>query len=130
MERPKRALVVDDDMAWQRRISKVLNREGFQVRVVGSYDAALDELRRVDFDLVTVDMRFYIGDQLECMADDLLDDIRDEFENVPCVIISGYSPLPEEAVRLVREYGIVGFIEKAKFRRAKLSAMIARAEKQ
>ncbi len=124
--RTKRSLVVEDELPWQTRISKALERENFEVRVVSDYDEALAELRKRRFDLVTVDLEFYMGAEVDYVAADLLSDIRCEFGNIPCIIISGSpsSASPEEVVRLVKRYDIAGFIEKAKFNRDKLKKLI------
>ncbi len=50
-------LVVDDDMALQRMVRHVLDKEGHDVRVADSAEAALVELRRKTPDFMILDVR-------------------------------------------------------------------------
>ncbi len=55
----KSVLVIDDDAAMLRAVSKVLSREGYSVMGAANLDAAIDQLtkRRQAVDLVITDLR-------------------------------------------------------------------------
>ncbi len=55
MLRPVRALVVDDSASMRRLLAQHLAERGYEVRVSGSGEAALEQHRREPFDLMLVD---------------------------------------------------------------------------
>lgn len=53
---PKKVLVVDDDQEVRSSVEKILTRKGYQVTTVSSAHQALEEVARVSFKVVLLDM--------------------------------------------------------------------------
>jgi DNA-binding response OmpR family regulator len=52
---PGRILIVEDDAALQYAISRVLEKDGFAVDVVGDGEAGIDAARSSEYDVVLLD---------------------------------------------------------------------------
>jgi CheY-like chemotaxis protein len=66
--RPQLLLVEDNDVA-QRFMRTVLERKGYDVRVAGSGQAAIDEVATTPFDLILMDIQMPEMDGLECTVE-------------------------------------------------------------
>jgi diguanylate cyclase len=56
LKRKARVLILDDDPAMQRLISKLLSRQGLRVDVVSAGAQAIEHIGRADYDLVLLDL--------------------------------------------------------------------------
>ena len=57
MEHKRTLLVVDDDLAMRRMLSKLFQDQGYQIREADSVGSALDLAREVEFDAVLSELR-------------------------------------------------------------------------
>lgn len=56
LRKKPRVLVLDDDLAIQRVIAKLLQREGFRVDVVSTGRQAIEKMANVDYDIYLLDL--------------------------------------------------------------------------
>jgi DNA-binding NtrC family response regulator len=100
-------LIVDDDEEYRDLLSKILKKEGYIVRTAENIDAAIEELERESYAIVTVDMKFKTGSTEVIVGEDLLIYLRDKHERTKCIIVSGSPEVskPGEAANLGRKYG-------------------------
>jgi len=110
---PRQILVVDDELSWQKRLTRILREIDCTVVAVGNYEQAENLLDNFKFDLVTVDLNL---DQSTRYADglELVLRIRETFgPHIPVIVVTGTGNL-EEQRRAFKEYGVFDFIQKAK----------------
>jgi CheY-like chemotaxis protein len=100
-----RVLVVDDDAAVGRSITRVLSDRGFKVREALDGKEALDEMGHQDYDVVFTDIKMPGMDGLEVASR-----VRKEHPGVPVVIVTGYGTDANEA--RAREIGVSAFLRK------------------
>lgn len=119
-------LVVEDDPEWRKILKDFLEEEGFKVRDVSDYEGAKEELRQHPFQLATIDINLRESPKLR-EGKRLLRHIKESHGNLRCIVITGSDLMPEEAVGLAIEYGIIGYIEKRNFDYDRLGQMVRRA---
>jgi len=125
----KSVLIVDDEEDWAETILRYeFEQMGYIVRAASDLKSARKELDKQVFSLVTIDMR--LGKEKETFEGEfVLAYIRDNYEQIPCIIISG-SPLSRERIfSMSRRYPMIpdaGYIEKTKFDRARLRELVDR----
>ncbi|MGE5126563.1 MAG: sigma-54-dependent transcriptional regulator [Betaproteobacteria bacterium] len=98
-------LVVDDEAGVRSSLAGILADEGYQVKAVGSGEAALSALGDRRYDLVLLDVWLPGADGLE-----VLGRIRESDAELPVIVISGHGTI-ETAVKAVR-LGAQDFVEK------------------
>ncbi|MCF8108043.1 MAG: response regulator [Desulfohalobiaceae bacterium] len=93
---PPCVLVVDDDAGVRRVIKRILESEGYQVRLASNGTQGLECLDRESIDLIVLDLKIP-----EMSGPDFLDQFRKEHGVIPVVIITGYpeSSLMQEAMK-------------------------------
>jgi DNA-binding response OmpR family regulator len=79
-----RILIIDDDDALRAAMSKILEREGHEVRAAADGDTGLSLHRSDPADLVVTDLIMPEKEGIET-----LQDLRAEFPDVPILAISG-----------------------------------------
>src|SRR3990167_5907155 len=89
----RRVVVVDDERNIRRTLQMVLEGEGYTVETFESAETVLPRLPAGLIDVIMLDVRLPGMDGLE-----LLGKIRDEYRDIPVIMISGHASL-EEAVR-------------------------------
>ena len=82
---PKHVLVVDDDVTFCSVVEVVLSERGYEVVAVNDPRQAMGILRQGDFDAVLLDLVMPELDGLE-----LLDRIREHFNVLPIIVVSGH----------------------------------------
>ncbi len=122
----KKILVVDDDPVSRDLLKEVLQKEGFDVRLAESGEAAASYLTREDFPLVLSDIRMK-----QKSGFDLLRELKEKEkgkDHPPCVVVlmTGFGSM-EGALEALRE-GAFDYISKP-FQLADLRTLIARAGK-
>jgi len=100
-----RILVVDDDRIVLESCRRVLESEGFEVRLTTSAREALDVLSEGRFDLMLVDVIMPEYDGIYLMGS-----VRERWPQMPVIVMSGY-PTPEVMAR-GRRAGAFYFIAK------------------
>jgi two-component system response regulator AtoC len=78
-------LVVDDEASMRHLLTVILSDRGYQVRAVGGAEAALEELRARDFDVVLTDVRMPGGDGIA-----LTRAIQDRQPGATVIVMSAY----------------------------------------
>jgi DNA-binding NtrC family response regulator len=103
----KSVLVIDDDAAMLRAVSKVLSREGYSVMGAANPDAAIDQLskRRQAVDLVITDLRMPPFSGIGA-----LDVVQMALPHVPVIVITAFGS-PETKTEALRR-GACAFLEK------------------
>lgn len=101
-----RVLLVDDEANIRRMLGALLRSEDFEVTEAANGNAALEHLRRDDFDAVILDLMMPPGpDGLETLKS-----IREDVGDVPVIMMSGKAQL-SDAVRAT-QLGAFQFLEK------------------
>ncbi len=78
-------LVVDDEIEVQRILARTLERAGFQVDAVGSFQEAREKTRECRYNLLLVDLS--LPDQ---SGIDLIRDVREQDDSPSVIIITGH----------------------------------------
>lgn len=101
-----RALAVDDDPTYLRLISKLLKDAGFEAEVCADGAAAIERLRRDEFDLVIIDLKMPNLDGFET-----LDGIRERRDEIYAILVTGTDEIETRMAAFTR--GFDDFISKA-----------------
>ncbi|SMC22746.1 two component, sigma54 specific, transcriptional regulator, Fis family [Desulfacinum hydrothermale DSM 13146] len=101
----EKILVVDDEPSILQSLKGVLEDEGYETVLVGSAEAALEEIQRDAPHLILLDIWLPGMDGME-----MLDRVKKTHPTIPVIIISGHGTI-ETAVRATR-VGAFDFIEK------------------
>ncbi len=119
----KHILIVDDETNIRHSLQKVLEREGYSVRVAATGEEALELLKKRKFQVVLSDQKLPGMSRL-----DLLRRIKEMNPATEVVLITGYGTV-ETAVEAMKE-GAYDFINKP-FKRIMITKAVAKAlEKQ
>ncbi len=105
MSRSLRVLLVDDEAGFASVLCKRLGRRGHEVCVALSGAAALQSLRRQDFDVALLDLKMSDMDGLE-----ILDVFRKMVPEMPVIMLSGHGS--ETSARQGLEKGAFDFLLK------------------
>lgn len=110
LSKPKYILLIDDDQLVLKTIATFLKTHGYHVEAVGTGNAALERIKKIDFDLVISDIRMPDMDGIET-----IERIRDFHNNcnkpsIPEILITGYVDASTE--RKAAELGISDRIHK------------------
>tara|TARA_B100000242_G_scaffold180413_1_gene129428 strand:+ start:26 stop:553 length:528 start_codon:yes stop_codon:yes gene_type:complete len=81
----KKLLIVDDDLPFRERLSRSMEKRGFDVVSSPSYAESLDLVNKSDFDYAVVDMRLEDGSGLE-----LVKKIQTTSPNTRSLLLTGY----------------------------------------
>jgi two-component system nitrogen regulation response regulator NtrX len=114
-------LVVDDELDIRELVAGVLEDEGYDTRMAGDSDAALESISMRRPSLVLLDV-WLQGSRLDGL--DLLEEIKRRDPSIPVLVISGHGTL-DTAVAAIRK-GASDFIEKP-FQAERLLLMVERA---
>lgn len=82
-------LVVDDDTTIRESLKEMAQRQGFTVFTVGSGEAALNEIARLHFDLVFLDLRLP-----GLSGIDVMKEIKEKARDTVVVVVTGYADDP------------------------------------
>ena len=81
----KKLLIVDDDLPFRERLSRSMEKKGFDVVSSPSFAESLDLVNKSDFDYAVVDMRLEDGSGLE-----LVKQIQTTSPNTRSLLLTGY----------------------------------------
>ena len=81
----KKLLIVDDDLPFRERLSRSMEKRGFDVVSSPRYAESLDLVNKSDFDYAVVDMRLEDGSGLE-----LVKKIQTTSPNTRSLLLTGY----------------------------------------
>jgi two-component system, NtrC family, response regulator AtoC len=100
-----RIMIVEDDAVFVRPLLRTLESEGYEVRTVTSGEAALEQLRHEDFDLVVTDKRLPKMDGIEVVRQ-----VKAGHPEVGVVVMTAHATI-ESAVEALR-LGAVDYLLK------------------
>jgi DNA-binding NtrC family response regulator len=109
-------LVVDDDAAIRRTLSKILEKKGYLVETVESGGKAIEASNEKFFNAVLIDIRL-----LDMEGTDLLEKLKETVPKMVKIIVTGYPSL-QNAIEAVNK-GADGYVLKP-FDVGKLLALI------
>lgn len=95
-------LLVDDEQYIRRYYSEALSEEGYEVISVATGHNLLQKIDIIKPDLVVLDIRLVDYDGLE-----LLQDIRNEYHDMPVVICSAYDTYKNDPRTIAADYYVV-----------------------
>ena len=121
-----RALVVEDEPAWQQIVSEILQDCGLEVDVAGNLEEAVFLLRQAPHRLAVVDLS--LGDEMAANQDGLrvLESVELQDPGCTTLLLTGYATV-ELAVSVLTDYGAMSCLQKATFDRAEFRGLVRRA---
>ena len=111
-----RALVVEDDRAWQQILAELLGDAGFAVDIASDARSARASVRSAPHRLAVVDLSLAGPDHRNREGLDVLDMVRRHDPGCTTVLLSGFATV-ELAVSALNEYGAYTCLRKENFRR-------------
>jgi CheY-like chemotaxis protein len=127
-KRVLRVLIVDDDEEFAKDVlGYKFKQMGYDVRIASDLKSARKELDEREFSIATVDM--CLGREGAIEGELVLDYIRDNYRQVPCIIISGSPIPPSRSFKMRSRYPMVpdtGYIEKNDFEYERLEELVNR----
>jgi DNA-binding NarL/FixJ family response regulator len=124
--RVDRALVVEDEPAWQELVGEILVECGLAVDVAGTTEEATSLIRRVPHRLAVVDLALGEGEAANRDGLSVLAALRRHDPGCVAVLLTGYATV-ELAVQAMGEYGAASCLQKASFDRAEFQTLVQRA---
>ena len=121
-----RALVVEDDPAWQEILAEILVDAGLAVDVADSLQTAVAELRRAPHRLAVVDLSLGGADHHNQEGLAVLDAVRRHDPGCLALLLTGYATV-ELAVSALTAHGAYTCLRKEVFRRAEFHDLVRRA---
>ena len=120
-----RALVVEDDHAWQQIISEILLDCGLEVDVAANLDDATTQLKSQPHRLAVVDLSLSPNDHNNSDGLRVLEAIRRLDPNCRAILLTGFATV-ELAVTALTDYGAFTFLRKERFHRSQFREMVHR----
>ena len=81
----KKLLVVDDDLPFRERLSRSMEKKGFEVNIAESFSLASEKIETNSYDYAIVDMRLADGSGLE-----LIKKIQNKSPSTKSLLLTGY----------------------------------------
>lgn len=122
----KRALVVEDEPAWQELLRELLEEHELQVDLATDLEAARELIRRVPHDLAVVDLSLKAPDHANRDGLRVLEALRRRDPECRTILVSGFATV-EIAVRALTEFGALSCLRKEAFSRREFSELVLRA---
>ncbi|MBN1579316.1 MAG: response regulator [Anaerolineae bacterium] len=124
-QRP-RALIVEDNRAWQQILNEMLTDMGLAVDLANSLTSAVDQLRAVPHRLAVVDLALGDGDVNNQDGLSVLDAIRSRDPGCVTLMLTGFATV-EIAVRVLNEFGAFTCLRKETFDRTEFRRVVSQA---
>ena len=121
-----RALIVEDDHAWQQILSEILTDAGLTVEVADSLEGAIATLRAVSHRLAVVDLALSSSDHRNRDGLLVLDAVRRYDPGCVTIMLTGFATV-EIAVNALTEHGAFTCLRKEAFHRAQFRELVNRA---
>lgn len=121
-----RALVVEDELAWQQIVTEILVESGLEVDVADGVGAAIALLRQAPHRLAVVDLA--LGEGMAANKDGLqvLEAARRHDPGCVTVLLTGFATV-ELAVQALTDYGALSCVQKGNFDRAEFRNLVNEA---
>mgnify|MGYP001262514793 FL=1 len=81
----KKLVIVDDDMPFRERLGRSMEKKGFLVETISSYNDCLKRISDENFDYAVIDMRLEDGSGLE-----LIKKLKELSPNTKSLLLTGY----------------------------------------
>ncbi|MEK7487405.1 MAG: response regulator [Planctomycetota bacterium] len=81
-------LLIEDDLAFQESLKKILSREGYEVFTVDNGEDALEILKQDTFNIVITDI--YLGCSGKVHGFDILDALYQREKPIPIIVLSAF----------------------------------------
>ena len=81
----KKLLIVDDDLPFRERLSRSMEKKGFEVYSSPSFEESINKVNKINFDFAIVDMRLEDGSGLE-----LVKQIQKISPSTKSLLLTGY----------------------------------------
>ncbi len=120
-----RALIVEDDSAWQQIMSEILSDCGLEVDVANGLDPAIAALKKQPHRLAVVDLSLSPNDHNNIDGLRVLENIRRLDPDCKPILLTGFATV-EIAVAALTEYGAFTFLQKESFNRSQFKEIIHR----
>jgi len=121
-----RALIVEDELAWQQIVGEILAEFELQVDVAGDVDAAIALLRESAHRLAVVDLALGEGQAANKDGLRVLEAVRRHDPGCATILLTGFATV-ELAVRALTDYGALSCVEKGTFDRGAFRALVGQA---
>lgn len=119
-------LVIEDDKVWQNILKNELGQEGYAVQIAANFDEAVSALEQRRFFLSIVDVKLDATDLSKDEGIQLLAHLARYSKNTRAIILTGYGTI-EQATKVMREYGVLDYLEKGSFDAEKLKLLVKKA---
>ena len=121
-----RALVVEDNPAWQQIISEILRDSGLEVDLADGVSEASFLLRRTSHRLAVVDLALGADSATNQDGLEVLEAVRRHDPGCVAILLTGYATV-ELAVEVLTKYGAFNCLRKANFDREEFRQLVSRA---
>lgn len=126
MSEPPRALLVEDEPAWQEVLAELLEEQGLEVDRAASLDSAARVLGQRSHRVAVVDLSLGGADHANRDGLRVLDLLRRHDPECRAILVSGYATV-EIAVRALADLGALSCLRKEAFSRSEFVAFVQRA---
>ena len=120
-----RALIVEDDHAWQQILSEILTDAGLEVDVAQDLETAVAKLYAAPHRLAVVDLCLNSTDHHNQDGLRVLDAVRRHDPNCVSLLLTGFATA-EIAESAVNKHGAFVCLRKENFRRAEFRELVSR----
>ena len=121
-----RALVVEDNPAWQQIVGEVLHDSGLEVDLADGLTEALLLLRHTSHRLAVVDLALGADPATNQDGLQVLEAVRRHDPGCVAILLTGYATV-ELAVEVLTKYGAFSCLRKANFDREEFRQLVCRA---
>lgn len=121
---PPRALIVEDDPAWQQLLAELLEDYGFALDLTSDLDSALLHIRASAHRLAVVDLSLS-GQHSNQDGLRVLAAVRRHDPTCRTILLTGYATV-ELAVSALTEFNAFGFLRKENFQRTQFRHLVER----
>lgn len=105
---PSKILIVEDDLAFQESLKRLLHKEGYEVSTAKEGEEALQKLERESFNLVITDI--YLGHLCKVHGFDLLEEIAQK-RHIPAIVLSAFGDCGDY-IEIALQKGAYKFLNK------------------
>ena len=121
-----RAMVVEDDPAWQQILVEILTDSGLEIDLASNFEAAIETMRARPHRLAVIDLSLSGQDHHNLDGMRVLEALPRYDPNCVAIMLSGYATV-EIAVTAMHELGALTCLRKEVFRRATFRHWLDRA---
>jgi len=106
----KKILVVDDEELITKSLKKLLRKEGYNVIISRNNNEAMEEIKKIDFNLIISDIRMPELDGIEIVKNIRKFLKQNDRKPIPEILITGYAS--DESFKRAQELKVADYIYK------------------